>query len=359
MSYAYAARTTKSEIPFGKGAIAGVIAPEAANNSKEGGAMIPTLFFGIPGSSGMAVMMAALAFVGVSVGPSMLTTHVGLSYSLAATVVLANLLAIPAFFAVVPSIVRLSALRREAIVPIAISISVMAALIDNPTLATVVEIFIAAVFGVGLKLANWPRAPFILGFVIAELAEESYFLTASIWGWSALTRPITVVLIVAVAAWLAFSVRRRPPVRIAGPRMANLVFTSAMIAFFCLTFLLSVPLGLQSGLAPTAISLFAFALCVLILLAALKASEPPQSDEVLRFIGPTGAFIAAMPFIGILPASFTYIVAVLIKTDVRPRIAVLIAIGCCLAQLALFASVFDVLVEREILGRILWAALGY
>ena len=49
------------EIPFGQGAIAGVIAPEAANNSKEGGAMIPTLFFGIPGSSSMAIMMAALA----------------------------------------------------------------------------------------------------------------------------------------------------------------------------------------------------------------------------------------------------------------------------------------------------------
>ena len=48
LSYGYAARTVKSEIPFGQGAIAGVIAPEAANNAKEGGAMIPTLFFGIP-----------------------------------------------------------------------------------------------------------------------------------------------------------------------------------------------------------------------------------------------------------------------------------------------------------------------
>ena len=66
LAYGHAANTTKSEIPFGKGAIAGVIAPEAANNSKEGGAMVPTLFFSIPGSSSMAIMMAALGYVGIS-----------------------------------------------------------------------------------------------------------------------------------------------------------------------------------------------------------------------------------------------------------------------------------------------------
>src|SRR5690606_14973241 len=112
----------------GEGAIAGVIASEAANNSKEGGAMIPTLFFGIPGSSSMAIMMAMLSYVGVLAGPRMLNVDLNLSYALGVTVILANIIAIPAFFMVVPTIVRLSALRREAIVPIAIAISVTAAL---------------------------------------------------------------------------------------------------------------------------------------------------------------------------------------------------------------------------------------
>ena len=91
LAYGDTARRTKSDIPFGEGAIAGVIAPEAANNSKEGGAMIPTLFFGIPGSSTMAIMIAALSYVGVVVGPNLLTKDIGLSYALAATIFLANL----------------------------------------------------------------------------------------------------------------------------------------------------------------------------------------------------------------------------------------------------------------------------
>lgn len=359
MSYAYAARTTKSDIPFGKGAIAGVIAPEAANNSKEGGAMIPTLFFAIPGSSGMAVMMAALAFVGVAVGPNMLTTDIKLSYALVATVILANVIAIPAFFLVVPSIVRLAALRREAIVPVAIAVSVMASLIDEPTLATVVQVFIAAILGIGLKLANWPRAPFILGFVIAGLAEGSFFLTAEIWGWSALTRPITILLLVALVAWLAFSMRRRSPLQIAGPKSTTIILSSALIAFFAVTFILALPLDLKSGLAPMSISVFAIILCTLILITALRVRVSTQSDEVMRFIGSTGLFIAATPFLGIVVASLAYVTAVLRRTGISYTNAILVAIGCGVLQLVLLVTVFDVLVEREIIGRMLWAALGY
>ena len=55
---------------FGQGAVEGVIAPEAANNSKEGGALLPTLFFGIPGSSGMVLMLGAFVMLGIQPGPS-------------------------------------------------------------------------------------------------------------------------------------------------------------------------------------------------------------------------------------------------------------------------------------------------
>ena len=359
MSYAYAARTTKTDIPFGKGAIAGVIAPEAANNSKEGGAMIPTLFFAIPGSTGMAVMMAALAFVGVNVGPNMLTTDISLSYALVATVILANLLAIPAFFMVVPSVVRLAALRREAIVPVAIAVSVMASLIDEPTVMTVVQIFVAAILGIGLKVANWPRAPFILGFVIAALAEESFFLTAEIWGWSALKRPITVFLLVALVAWLIFTVRRKSPMRIAGPKTTTLVLSTCLIAFFGIVFALSLPMDLASGLAPMAISVLAIVLCGLIFAAAVRTENPPQSDEIVVYVGLTGLFVALTPVFGIIPASFVYVTEVLRRTGIRLRYAFLVASGCCALQLILLVAVFDVLVERAIIGRLAWVALGY
>jgi putative tricarboxylic transport membrane protein len=359
MSYAYAARTTKSEIPFGKGAIAGVIAPEAANNSKEGGAMIPTLFFGIPGSSGMAVMMGALAFVGVSVGPNMLTTDIGLSFSLVATIFLANLLAVPMFFAVVPAIVRLSALRYEAIVPVAITVSVTAALIDAPTLATIVQLFIGATVGIGLKLANWPRAPFVLGFVIAGLAEGSYFVTAYVWGWSALARPMTIFLLVVLIGWLLVSLRRRSPLQIVGPKLVTVVVAAALIVFFAITFALSLPLQPKSGLAPMAVSIFGAFLTTLILMAALRQGTSVENDESMHHIGITGLFVAATPIVGITPASLVYITVLLRDAGVRLGAAILVSIICCVLQVALLASVFDILIEREIIGRVFWAALGY
>jgi putative tricarboxylic transport membrane protein len=359
MAYAYAARTTKTDIPFGQGAIAGVIAPEAANNSKEGGAMIPTLFFAIPGSSGMAVMMAALAYVGVAVGPNMLTRDINLSFALAATVILSNLLAIPAFFAVIPSIVRLSALKREAIVPLAIAISVTASLIESPTLATVVEVFVASLFGVGLKLANWPRAPFILGFVIAGMVEESYFLTSQIWGWSALARPLTIILLLALATALVFSLRRSPPLSIAGPKQSNLVVTFGLIAFFCGIFILSLALPLQSGLGPGALSVFGVSLCALISIAALRVQDSLKSDEIMRYLGATALFIVSTPFLGVTLSSFLYVAALLKRSGLAlPRSIAVAAIYSAL-QLLLLASVFDVLVQREILGRLFWEALGY
>jgi TctA family transporter len=238
LAYGYAARTTKSDIPFGKGAIAGVIAPEAANNSKEGGAMIPSLFFGIPGSSAMAIMMAALSYVGVAIGPAMMKTNIELAYILAATVILANILAIPLFFAVVPSIVRLSALRRDAIAPLVIVTSVTAALISAPSISTHLQLLLATLLGIGLKAANWPRAPFILGFVIADMGEGAFFHTAAIWGWSALLRPITFLLFASLVVWLIVSLRTRPAFTLGGPRRTTLILAAALIAFFAIVFAL-------------------------------------------------------------------------------------------------------------------------
>jgi hypothetical protein len=170
---------------------------------------------------------------------------------------------------------------------------------------------------------------------------------------------VTLVLLVALVVWLAFSVRRKSPLRIAGPRATTLIVATALIAFFAFVFLLSLPLKLASGLAPMALSVFAIILCVLILTAALRTHDSPQSDETMRYVGLTALFVAATPIVGILPASLAYMTDVLRRAGVTLKHAFLIALGCCALQLLLLVSVFDVLIEREIIGRVLWAALGY
>src|SRR5690606_1124223 len=81
-AYGIAAKTSKDPESFGKGAIEGVIAPEAANNAKDGGALITTLAFGIPGSAAMAILLGVFLIMGVQPGAEMLTTHLDIVWSM-------------------------------------------------------------------------------------------------------------------------------------------------------------------------------------------------------------------------------------------------------------------------------------
>jgi len=358
LSYGYAAQTTKSEIPFGKGAIAGVIAPEAANNSKEGGAMIPTLFFSIPGSSSMAIMMAALGYVGINTGRSFLTDNIGLSFALAATVLLANLLAIPAFFAVVPYLVRLAALRREAIAPVAIALSVTAALISAPRLSTVVQIAVASALGLVLKWAGWPRAPFILGFVIGRLGETSFHQTAAIWGWSAVFRPVTAMLLVALVGWLVYVVATRPVARLPGPGRRATAVAAGLGAFFAAMAIWSATMPFAAAAVPMAAAVVGLGCSGLIIIAArhIEATEPPQTmQQVALYAG----FVLITPIIGVIASSFVFVAAAMRFGGARLVYAVTAAGVLAVAELAVLTMVFDVIIEREIVGRVVWALLGY
>jgi TctA family transporter len=71
IAYGHAVQTSKDKSQFGKGDIRGVIAPESANNAKQGGALLPTLLFGIPGSGSMAIFLGGMILIGIQPGPSM------------------------------------------------------------------------------------------------------------------------------------------------------------------------------------------------------------------------------------------------------------------------------------------------
>ena len=88
--YGHAVQTSKTPERFGKGAIEGVIAPNTATNSKESGGLIPTLFFGVPGSSGMAILIGVLIMLGVQPGPMMIVNGLPLVWSMIWGLVIAN-----------------------------------------------------------------------------------------------------------------------------------------------------------------------------------------------------------------------------------------------------------------------------
>ena len=195
-SYAYAARNVNSDVPYGEGALPGVIAPEVANNAKEGGALLPTLLLGIPGSSVMAIIMVALITVGVPIGPQM-ATRPELAYILGATIIAANFLAVPLFFAVIPFITRISLAQAQYVAIIAIAAALGTAIGKTPVLTIYFLLALASLAGIAFEQARWSRAPLLLGFVLGSLVERSYYQTEQIWGWAAFTRPLFLLIVVA------------------------------------------------------------------------------------------------------------------------------------------------------------------
>ncbi len=208
LAYGHATQTVKSAVPFGEGAVAGVIAAETANNSKEGGALAPTLLFGVPGTSSMGILLAAFAIMGIETGPQLVTARPGFVESVAFVVLLANILAMPVCLAVAPTMARVSLLRRSLVAPPILMAASLAAISVRPDPVTLVEIALFGLLGIAFVRHGWPRAPFVLGFVMGPLLEKALSRSITVYGWEALERP-GVLLLGGVALLLLFLTRRR------------------------------------------------------------------------------------------------------------------------------------------------------
>ena len=106
----------------------GVIASDAANNSVDGGVLIPTVVFGIPGSGGMAIVLAILILTGITPGPLMLTRHLDLTVSMVYTIAFANLVVVPIMLAFAPTLCRISVIPPNILAPVVVGIVSLAAL---------------------------------------------------------------------------------------------------------------------------------------------------------------------------------------------------------------------------------------
>jgi TctA family transporter len=207
MAYGHAVQTEPHDPPFGQGNVAGVLAAEAANNSKEGGSFAPTLMFAVPGTSGMAIMMLAFTYIGIDVGPRLVAQDPGFISLVGWVILIANLIAIPVCLAFVPTFGFIATLKQQAIMPVAMILSVVAAVVVLPHASSLLQIAVFSTLGVALKFAGWPRPPMLLGFVIGPILESTLSRTVTVYGWSALERPGLIVLltlaltVLAITAW--------------------------------------------------------------------------------------------------------------------------------------------------------------
>lgn len=189
IAYGLAERTCKDSSRFGKGDIRGVIAPEAANNAKEGGALIPTLLFGIPGSGTTAMLLGGLMLMGIQPGPRMLTTHLDVTLATIWTLVIANMMAGIVCLVLAHQIAKLSLVPAKLLFPFLLAVMAAAAFQSTRHWGDLAWFVAIGFLGYLMKVAEWPRPPVLIGFVLAPSAERYLHLSMSRYGLEWLTFP--------------------------------------------------------------------------------------------------------------------------------------------------------------------------
>jgi len=228
VAYGHAARSEKNTENFGAGDIRGVIASESSNNAKSGGALVPTIAFGVPGSASMALLLGAFLMHGLVPGPEMLTRHLDVTYTIIWSLALANILGAGICLVSSNLLARIALVRFGVLLPMVLAIVFVGAFQGTRSWGDLFTLLIFGTVGWFMKRFAWPRPPLILGFVLGGIFERYLFISVERYGADWLLRP-AVIAIFALALWGMYRPMRRAlansGVSLAGLRLSNFRLT--------------------------------------------------------------------------------------------------------------------------------------
>jgi putative tricarboxylic transport membrane protein len=212
VAYAHAvqtsSRTDAAGRRFSEGRIEGVLGPGAANNSKEGGNLILTVAFGVPGSVSMAILLGAFLIKGIVPGPDMLDKNVVLTFSMVWTIVIANIITVALSLLFINHLVKITYLRGALVIPFILFLVYFGAYAEKNANFDVGLVLLFGAIGWVMVQTNWPRPPLILGLVLGRLTERYLFLSVNRYDWEWLARPWVIGFFVAIMAVIIFSIWR-------------------------------------------------------------------------------------------------------------------------------------------------------
>ena len=249
IAYGHAVQTTPDKSKFGNGEIRGVIGPESSNNAKEGGGLVPTLLFGIPGSGSMAIFIGAIALLGsgnIEVGPSMLKNNLDITYSIVWMLALANVVGTLICIAASGGIARLTSVPFALLAPFLFMIISFAAFQSGQNLMDLVALFAIGFLGIMMRRFDWSRPAFLIGFVLSTPAEnyanqavqiaQSRFRKGLEDGLDYIFSPIVIVLIIITVISVVMGLRQAKQIMAegavdAGQKRAPMIFLLLVLAF--------------------------------------------------------------------------------------------------------------------------------
>jgi putative tricarboxylic transport membrane protein len=210
---AYSAARSMSKTPeeFGQGSEEGIIASESANNATVGGALIPLIAMGIPGSVIDAILLGALVIHGLQPGPLLFEQNPEAVYVVMGTMFLANLFMLAFMFVSLGWLSKLASIPRAYLLPAILTCCVIGSFALGNRIFDVWVMLGFGVFGFVLERMKIPLAPFVIGFVLAPIAEEHLCAGLMQTGgsyWPLITRPISLIFCFVAVFLLFFSIAR-------------------------------------------------------------------------------------------------------------------------------------------------------
>ncbi len=198
VSYTFAQRSSKTPEEFGKGSKEGVLAAEVANNATSGGALIPTMVLGIPGSGPTAIMLAALLIYGFRPGPMLIIDTPGILILTVMMFLTAALFMVLVTFLFSKQLISVLSLKRDLLMPIIVVFCILGAWAANYTMFDVYLTLAFGVIGCVLRLRGFALAPLVLGVLVGGLFDQ--YLRRALLTYDAdifvmLSRPIGLFLI--------------------------------------------------------------------------------------------------------------------------------------------------------------------
>lgn len=195
IAYGHVVQTAKDKSQFGKGDVRGVIAPESANNAKEGGGLVPTLLFGIPGSGSMAVFLGGLTILGVEPGPGMVSDNLEVTYTIIWSLAIANVVGTLTCLLLSGQISKVTTIPYGYVAPVMLMIVFFAALQATRSLEDLMLLIGIGAVGTLFKYFDWPRPALLIGFVLAGTVETYYYQAVQFYGWEMIKRPGVLILV--------------------------------------------------------------------------------------------------------------------------------------------------------------------
>ena len=223
ISYATEKRMSKHPEEFGRGAIEGVAGPESANNSSTGGAMVPLLTLGIPGSGTTAIMLGALMMFGLQPGPLLFQKNPDFVWGVIASMYIGNIMLLIMNVGCIPLFVKILKIPNSLLMPLIIVFSTVGVYSVDGNIFDVWLLYVFGVLGYLMKKFDMPPAPVVLSVVLGPMIERALrqSLAMSLGSYDIFfTRPISATLLALgfiVLAWpLVDILRKRNKAKAAG-----------------------------------------------------------------------------------------------------------------------------------------------